>query len=246
MRSETANSLQAIILAGGKGIRLAPYTATLPKPLMPIGEKPVMELLLRRLHASGITDIAVAISHLGHLIKAYFGDGSSFGLRLDYSVEPIPLGTAGAIGTLLDRMEEEFIVANGDLLTTLDIGEMLEAHRASGADATVGVYEQEFKCDFGLVDVDHDMRFVDYREKPVQKQLVSMGVYALTRDALRGMSEPGTVLNMPELMLRMRDAGKTVKCHMADCYWLDIGRPEDFERAQRDFESDQTRFTEPK
>jgi NDP-sugar pyrophosphorylase family protein len=237
MPSEERRKFQAIVLAGGKGVRLAPYSATLPKPLMPLGETPVLEVLLRWLRAGGMVDVAVAVSHLGHLIEAYFGDGSRFGMRLSYSIEAKPLGTAGSIASLLDRMDDHFIVANGDLLTTLDLAGLLEAHRADGADATVGLHAQEWKIDYGLVEVDRDMRLVNYHEKPMQKHLVSMGVYAMKRDALAGLIEPGAVIDMPDLLLRMRDAGRLVKCHLTDCYWLDIGRPEDFAQAQRDFDS---------
>jgi NDP-sugar pyrophosphorylase family protein len=234
--------LQAIVLAGGRGVRLSPLTATLPKPLIPLGETPVMELVLRRLAAAGIVEIAVATGHLGHLIEACFGDGSGFGARLTYFRESSPLGTAGAIGVLLDRTDEDFIVANGDLLTTLEIAELVAAHRSTGAGATIGVYEMKWAADYGLIEVDRHMRLTAYREKPVETHLVSMGVYVLAREAVRGLIAPGTALDMPDLMLRMRDAGRPVLCHRAEGYWLDIGRPEDLKRARRDFAADPRRF----
>jgi NDP-sugar pyrophosphorylase family protein len=237
MPSEEGRKFQAIVLAGGKGVRLAPYSATLPKPLMPLGETPILEVVLRWLRAGGITDVAVAVSHLGHLIEAYFGDGSKFGMRLSYSIEATPLGTAGSIASLLDRMDDHFIIANGDVLTDLDLAGLLDAHRASGADATVGLHAREWKIDYGLVEIDRDMRLVDYREKPLQKHLVSMGVYAMKRASIAPLLEPGAVLDMPDLLLRMRDAGRLVRGHLTDCYWVDIGRPEDFAQAQRDYDS---------
>jgi NDP-sugar pyrophosphorylase family protein len=234
--------VQAVVLAGGKGERLYPYSATLPKPLMPLGDMPVLEVLLRQFRRYGITDIVLAVGHLGHLVEAYFGDGQRLGVRLSYSFERTPLGTAGPIATLLDRLGEHFIVANGDLLTTMDIGALLRGHTFGGADATIGVFEREWRIDFGLIEVDPDMRFLDYREKPAQKHLVSMGIYVLKRDAVREQLDSKQHLDMPDLMLRLRDAGRTVRCHLADCYWLDIGRPEDFALAQQVFAAERSRF----
>lgn len=234
--------LQAVVLAGGKGERLYPYSATLPKPLMPLGEMPVLEVLLRQLRRHGVTDIVLAVSHLGHLIEAYFGDGRQLGVRLSYSIEEHPLGTAGPIGVVLDRMDDDFIVANGDLLTTMDVAAMMAAHKRSGADATIGVHEKEWKIDFGLIDADPDMRFRDYREKPAQRHLVSMGIYVLKREAVRNVLGADERLDMPDLMLRLRDGGRNVRCHLADCYWLDIGRPDDFALAQQVFAAERSRF----
>ncbi|MDE2005911.1 MAG: nucleotidyltransferase family protein, partial [Rhodospirillales bacterium] len=164
--------MKALILAGGKGSRLYPFSATLPKPLMPLGEMPILELLLRQLAAAGIDHAILAVNHMRHLIEAFFGDGSRFGLTIEYSLEDKPLGTAGPIGAALDRLGEDFVLANGDLLTTLDVGRMIAAHRKQGADATIGVFEREVKVEFGLIDVDEKMRMVGYREKPSQRQLV--------------------------------------------------------------------------
>jgi NDP-sugar pyrophosphorylase family protein len=238
--------VQAIILAGGKGERLYPYSATLPKPLMPLVDMPVLEILLRQLRRYEVTDVILAVSHLGHLINAYFGDGERFGLRISYSFEEEPLGTAGPIAKVIDHMADNFIVANGDLLTTLDIATFSEAHLRSGAEATIGVFEKEWRIDFGLIEADKDLAFRDYREKPAQTHLVSMGIYALKRQAVKEHLEPGVRLDMPDLMLRFRDAGKSVRCHLADGYWLDIGRPEDFALAQQLFAAERDRFLGPK
>jgi NDP-sugar pyrophosphorylase family protein len=234
--------MKAIILAGGKGSRLYPFSATLPKPLMPLGEMPVLELLLRQLVAAGIDHAILAVNHMRHLIEAFFGDGSRFGLHIEYSVEDRPLGTAGPMGAVLDRLGEDFVLANGDLLTTLDVARMAAAHRAGRADATIGVYEREVQVEFGLIDVDSDMRMVGYREKPSQRQLVSMGVYVLNAASVRPHVRPNEYLDMPQLMVAMMQAGRTVLCHRQDCIWLDIGRPDDFAAAQRMFEQEPERF----
>jgi NDP-sugar pyrophosphorylase family protein len=235
--------MQALIMAGGKGSRLYPYSAALPKPLMPLGDKPVLEILLNRLRAAGITEVILAVNHLRHLLEAFFGDGSRFGVSVSYSFEEQPLGTAGPIGLVLDRLEDNFMLMNGDLLTTLDLKAMLADHRMRNADATIGVYQRMLRSEFGLLDVDDSMRMIGYREKPIYQQLVSMGVYALRRDAVRPYIVPGAHLDMPVLMQTMQESNGKVYCHRQDCFWLDIGRPEDFAEAQAMVEQDPTAFS---
>ncbi|AMJ62697.1 sugar phosphate nucleotidyltransferase [Bosea sp. PAMC 26642] len=234
--------MQAIVMAGGKGSRLHPYSAIFPKPLMPLGEKSILEILLLRLRAAGVTDVIIAVNHLRHLIEAFFGDGSRFDLKISYSVEDKPLGTAGPVGLLFDRLGDEFILTNGDLLTTLDVSALLADHRARGADATIGAYRRELKSEFGLLEVDDSMRMTGYREKPTYEHLVSMGIYVLRREAVRRWITPGDYLDMPVLMQRMQEAGQTVLCHSQACFWLDIGRPADFAEAQRMIEDDAQAF----
>jgi NDP-sugar pyrophosphorylase family protein len=235
--------MQALIMAGGKGSRLYPYTALLPKPLMPLGEQPVLEILLNQLRAAGINEIILAVSHLRHLLEAFFGDGRRHGLSITYSFEDRPLGTAGPIGLVLDRLDENFMLMNGDLLTTLDLRAMLSAHRLQNADATIGVYQREIRSEFGLLEVDESMRMIGYREKPVDRQLVSMGIYVLRRNAVREFIVPGERLDMPDLMQSMQRRGGKVFCHRQNCFWLDIGRPEDFAEAQAMFERDPKAFS---
>jgi NDP-sugar pyrophosphorylase family protein len=243
---EGMRPMKAVILAGGKGSRLYPYSATLPKPLMPLGNMPVLELLLRQFRLAGIQHAILAVNHMRHLIEAFFGDGSRLGVTLEYNREDHPLGTAGPLGTLLDRLGEEFVLANGDLLTDLDVARMIAAHRSAKADATVGVFEREVKVDFGLIDVDDAMRMIGYREKPSQRQLVSMGLYVLRAAAIRPFVRPNEYLDVPELMGAMMQAGHLVLCHRQDCFWLDIGRPEDLATAQRMFEREPERFLMPR
>lgn len=237
--------MKAIVLAGGKGTRLYPYSTLLPKPLMPLGDMPVLELLLRQLRAAGVQEAFLAVNHLRHLIEAFFGDGSRIGLPLRYSPEDKPLGTAGPIATLLDQLGDEFLVTNGDLLTTLNIAEMIRWHRGTGADATVAVYPREVKIDFGLVEVDADMRMTAYIEKPTYHHLVSMGIYVLKTAHVRGLLEPGQYLDMPDLVRNMRATGSDVRCFRDECFWLDIGRPDDFARAQEIYEKDPSVFLGP-
>jgi NDP-sugar pyrophosphorylase family protein len=234
--------MQAIVMAGGKGTRLAPFTATFPKPLVPLGDMPVLEVLLRQLQRAGIDEVILAVNHLHQLIRAFCGDGQAFGLRIDYSLEDEPLGTAGPIAALLDRVGETFLVANGDLLTSFDIAAMIAAHRDASADASLAIYQREIKVDFGLVETDAAMRLTGYREKPSHTHLVSMGLYVLEREAVRPCLQPARRFDMPDLMKALLAAGRTVQCHSQDCVWLDIGRPEDYAEAQVLFERNRGLF----
>lgn len=227
---------QAVIMAGGKGTRLHPYSALFPKPLMPLGDMPILELLLRRLKRAGITDVILAVNHLRHLIEAYCGDGSDFGLRISYSDEEKPLGTAGALGSMIDQLDENFIVSNGDLLTSMDLEAMAQQHLAMHADASIGVFERENKIDFGLIEFDAEKRLSAYREKPSSLYYVSMGIYVLRREAMRPFITHGEYLDMPTLLMQMRSAKADVRCYHDECIWLDIGRPDDFATAQNMFE----------
>ncbi len=229
-------------MAGGKGSRLHPYSALFPKPLMPLGDKPVLEILLNQLRAAGVTEVILAVNHLRHLLEAFFGDGSRFGLSITYSIEDRPMGTAGPIGLVLDKLGDDFFLANGDLLTTLGMGAMLADHRARQSDATIGAYRRELRSEFGLLEVDQAMRLTGYQEKPAYQHLVSMGIYVLGRDAVRPFIAPGEYLDMPVLMQAMQQAGRRVFCHCQSCFWLDIGRPEDFAEAQAIVERDPQAF----
>lgn len=233
---------QAVVMAGGKGTRLYPYSALLPKPLMPLGDMPVLELLLRRMKKAGITDVILAVNHLGHLIKSFFGDGSHLGINIRYSNETQPLGTAGALGDMIDDLDENFLVSNGDLLTTMDLAAMVHQHLETGADASIGVFQRENKIDFGLIEFDNDKRLCAYREKPTTLYFVSMGLYVLRREAVRRCIAPGEYLDMPTLLLKMREQHSDVRCFHDDCLWLDIGRPDDFALAQNLFERNRELF----
>ncbi len=225
--------MKAIVMAGGKGTRLYPYSAAMPKPLMPVGEAPVLELLLRRLTNAGINHAILGVNHLRHLIEAFFGDGSRHGLKITYSLEDQPLGTAGPIGMVIDELGEHFVVTNGDLLTTLDLRKMIDEHMRTGADATIGSYRKELKSEFGILEVDDHMRMTGYSEKPTFSHLVSMGVYVLKKSAVRPHVQAGQRLDMPDLMCLMCAANADVRCFTGDFFWLDIGRPEDFALAQK-------------
>ena len=225
----------AVILAGGKGTRLRPFTVTLPKPLVPIGnELSILEIVLRQLVDHGFASATLAVGHLGQLIRAYVEDGSRWGIAVDYALEDRPLGTIGPIRQILDRLPDRFLVMNGDILTDLDFAQLLDAHAATDAPITVGTYRRQVHVDFGVLEV-ADGRIRRFEEKPTLEYTVSMGVYALARETLRRYP-PGQPFGFDELMVDLLGRGERPAAYPFDGYWLDIGRPEDYDRANAEFE----------
>ncbi|MDE2040048.1 MAG: NTP transferase domain-containing protein [Elusimicrobia bacterium] len=222
--------MQAVILAGGKGTRLRPFTATLPKPLVPVGDYPIIELVVRQLRRHGFRDIIVSTGHLAGLIEAYCGDGRRWGVKLRYVRESSPLSTAGAL-KLVRGLRSDFLTINGDILTTLDFRKLHRFHVRRKAAATVAVCRRRRTLDFGVIGLDSEDRLVSYDEKPSFDYLVSMGVNVFDRRALRHIGD-GEALGIPELIARLRASGQTVLGFRGKADWLDIGRPDDYEAAQ--------------
>lgn len=225
--------IDVVVLAGGRGTRLAPYTTVLPKPLMPVGDMPVLEILLRQLARNGLTTVHVAVGHLAGLLEAYFGDGSSFGVELRYWHESGPLGTAGPLAAI-EAGSDRILVMNGDLLTTLNFKELVDVHVASGAAATVGVHRREVPIDFGVVKRD-SLAISGFDEKPTLSYEVSMGVYVVERSAV-ALIPKDEHFDFPDFVLLMLERGLTVNAYLSDAFWLDIGRHEDYELAVRSFD----------
>ena len=232
--------MRAVILAGGKGTRLAPYTTILPKPLMPVGDMPILEIVIRQLARHGFNELTLAVGHLAELLMAYCGDGSRFDVKIDYSREEQPLGTAGPIA-LVSNLNETFLVMNGDLLTTIDYGAMLKYHRERGALATIACYQRDVKIDLGVIDVDSDNWVANYIEKPTYHYAVSMGIY-IFEPAILGYITRGQRLDLPELVLNLIKEGKKVNVYNFDGYWLDIGRHDDYEQAIDEFSAHRDEF----
>ncbi len=231
---------RVIILAGGSGTRLRPYTITFPKPLMPIGETPILEIVLRQLVSFGFHRITLAVSHQAALIRTFFGDGSKWGAAVDYSFEAKPLGTMGPL-RLIDDLPENVLVMNGDILTDLDYGEFFDWHCREGAVLSVGATEREQPVDFGVLTANSDGELVAFQEKPTLRYLVSMGIYGVSRHVLDWLPE-GEAFGFDQLVLRLLGARQRIVVRRYSGYWLDIGRPEDFERAMRDFAGQESRF----
>lgn len=232
--------IRVVILAGGKGTRLKPYTTVFPKPLMPLGEMPILEIVLRQLKSSGFEKITLSVNHKANLIKTFFGDGSQFGLRIDYCVEDRPLGTAGSI-SIINNLSDTFMVMNGDLLTTIDYAAMVRTHIDSKAVATIGAFPREVKIDFGVLEIGSEGELQNYEEKPIIKYLVSMGVNVFNRSVLELIPQ-NQYLDMPTLMVNLRNAGKTVLSYRSSCEWLDIGRTDDYEVATEVFERERNKY----
>jgi NDP-sugar pyrophosphorylase family protein len=226
--------LHAVILAGGKGTRLRPYTTTIPKPLVPIGdEAAILEIVLRQLAHDGFRRVTIAIGHLGELIRAFVGDGAQWGLDIDYATEDKPLSTMGPVVAILDRLPERFIVLNGDILTDLRYSDLLAAHEDSTAPLTIATYRRQVEVDFGVLTVDAG-RVVGFSEKPKLDYQVSMGVYAISRSTLASYPR-GESLGFDRLVLDLLAAGRPPASYQFDGFWLDIGRPEDYDRANAEF-----------
>ncbi|MFM2431716.1 MAG: hypothetical protein RLZZ511_2929 [Cyanobacteriota bacterium] len=227
--------MQALVLAGGKGTRLYPYTTILPKPLMPVGDYPILEILLRQLKSAGITEVILAVGYLSHIIEAFFQTGERLGLKISYSHEAKPLGTAGPIALALDRLEQDFLILNGDLLTTMRFSNLIQHHRDRQAAATIGMYQREVKIDFGVIGTDDQGRLQTYTEKPVYHFDVSMGVNVLNKQRVAPYLKPDVYLDIPDLMMQLANDGHPVQCYREPCYWLDIGRVDDYQVAINKF-----------
>jgi NDP-sugar pyrophosphorylase family protein len=231
---ETA--MKAVILAGGKGTRLAPYTKILPKPLVPIGDMPILEILLRQIKRAGIEQVILSVGHLAELLQAFFQEGQRFGLKIDYSIENGPLGTAGPLSLVSDQLTETFLVSNGDVLTTLDIRELIAAHKRSSATATIAAHARSVNIDLGVLQMNDLDELTGYIEKPTYDFCVSMGIYVFEPGVLEYIPY-NQYLDFPDLVLKLIKAKEKVNGYRFDGYWQDLGRVEDYEQAVQEFES---------
>ena len=229
----------AVILAGGRGTRLRPYTLTLPKPLVPLVDTPIVEIVIRKLANAGYDVVTLAINHMGELIQAYFGNGERWGLTAQYSLEDEPLGTIAPL-RLINDLPENFLVINADVLSDLDLSKFLSDHIENDAIFTIAATSREQVLDYGVLGID-GQRLVSFREKPKLSQLVSMGIYAVNRRVLQYIPPKGP-FGFDELMLKLIATDQPVNVVQHTGYWLDIGRPEDYERATIEFEKDRSRF----
>jgi len=221
--------MRAVILAGGKGTRLWPYTAVLPKPLVPVGDRPILDFVLTQLRQAGVTRVTMAVSHLAHLIMAYFGEGERWGLKIDYSLEDKPLSTIAPLKLIRD-LPENFFVMNGDVLTDLDYRALYETHVSRDADITVSTFERDTQIDFGVIQTDDSGRVVGFEEKPVYHFKVSMGVYVMNRRLLE-IVPAGQRFGFDDLMYACIREKRNAVCRPHTGCWLDIGRPHDYEEA---------------
>jgi len=231
-----SNRLRAVILAGGKGTRLKPYTVNFPKPLMPINDKPILEILIRQLKKKGFTDIIIAAGHMGEMIRLYFHDGRKLGVNITYSREEKMLGTAGPLHALRHTLKGTFLLINGDVISDVDFREMLDFHRKNSNQVTIGLAKRTVHIDFGIVQLNEKQEFDRWSEKPDLEYWVSMGIYFMEPEVIDHIPG-GKFFNLPELIVKMKKDKKKIKGYMHHGYWLDIGRPEDYERACRELKN---------
>lgn len=232
-------SKSAVILAGGKGTRLRPFTTNIPKPLMPIGDIPILEVVLRQLKFYGFENITITVNHLAELLMAFFGNGEKLGLNIKYSREELPLGTAAPL-SLIENLDENFLVMNGDVLTTLNYGQLFDYHIMNKSDFTISTYKKHIKIDLGVIEMDGD-KFSNYKEKPEYDFDVSMGIYVVNRNMLSEIPN-NEYMDMPDFILKLNDKNKNVNCYTGDYHWLDIGRIEDYELANEIFQNEKSRY----
>jgi NDP-sugar pyrophosphorylase family protein len=229
---------RAVILAGGRGSRLAPYTTVLPKPLMPVGDRAILEIVLHQLGEAGVKDVTLAVGHLAHLIQAVLGSGYSNGLTIRYHAEDRALGTAGPLASIPD-LDDTFLMLNGDVLTTLDFRALVAAHTEAGNVLTIATHRRTVRTDYGVLHTDgpagQTSRVVGYEEKPELAYTVSMGIYVLEPEAVAHVPA-GRYYDLPDLVLALLEAGAPVGSYEYDGYWLDIGREDDYRSAQADAE----------
>ena len=222
--------MKAVILAGGKGTRLRPYSMFIPKPLVPVGDRPILEILLKRLRQCGVHEVVVCVNHLAEVIMSYFGDGSRFDVQMEYSLEDTPLSTVAPL-KLLKSLPENFLVVNGDLLTDLDFSVLFEYHLQKKGILTVAVQKRRVNIDFGVIEVDERREIaVGFQEKPDYDLNVSMGVYVFNKRLLDYIpdSKPFGFDNLMSLLLAQK---QRVHIYQYEGFWLDIGRPDDYEKA---------------
>ena len=224
-----------VIMAGGRGVRLAPLTQTCPKPMLKVAGRPVLETIIERMRAQGFRRFRLAVNYLAEMIEGHFGDGDGFGVEIDYLRETDPRGTAGALSLLAERPDEPFIVMNGDVLTRTVFGDLLDFHDEHRAAATVCVREHRFEAPFGVVETEGH-RLISIREKPTFRWFANAGIYVLGPDALKQVPDSGHY-DMPTLLATLSDRGDTVGAFPIHEYWIDIGRPPDFELARSDYEA---------
>jgi NDP-sugar pyrophosphorylase family protein len=233
--------LKAVILAGGKGTRLAPYTRVFPKSMLPIGDKVILEILLEQIKRAGIKDVVMAVGNLSGIMRAFFQDGKNYHLNISYSHESKPLGTAGPLA-LIPELTETFLVSNGDVLTQLDIGELIRFHTEQKSICTIAVHTRKVHIELGVIEQNNSHEITDYIEKPTLDYKVSMGIYVFEPMALSYIP-PGEYFDFPHLVKKLLNAGERVVGYPYNGYWKDLGTPEDYEQATLDYEKMRAQFT---
>jgi mannose-1-phosphate guanylyltransferase len=226
--------MKAVIMAGGKGTRLRPYTYVLPKPLMPVNKFPVLELVIRQLAHNGFHNIILSTGYMSELIRSFCGNGERLGAKIEYSYEPKPLGTAGPLGLLRKKLDSTFLVINGDILVAMDFADFLRNHRENKALLTLGLKKRIHHLQFGLVELDKEARVCSYIEKPTKEYIVSTGISLMEPEVLDYIN-PEERLDMPDLVNQLIRDGRRIHGYVSDRLWLHLSRPDDFESANENW-----------
>jgi len=232
--------MRAVVLAGGKGTRLAPYTFVFPKPMMPIGDRTILEILFAQMKRAGINHVTLAVGHLAGLMSAYFQNGERYDLDITYSYESKPLGTAGPLANI-PNLDKTFLVTNGDILTQLNIADLFKFHREQGGICTIAMHERKVKIDLGVIEIENCCEITGYVEKPSFDYKVSMGLYVFEPRVMDFIPKD-TYLDFPDLIKKLISAGERVIGYPYDGYWQDLGNPGDYSQATRDFENMRSQF----
>lgn len=209
---------------------------------MPVGDKPILEIIINQLKTGGFDSVILAVGHLHHMIEAHFQDGSKYGLSIEYSIETKRLGTAGPMGLVMDKLSDNFLVMNGDLLTNLDYANLMSFHLRRNAAASIAVQKRTVNIDYGVLDFDTNKQLVDYREKPHLDYFVSMGINAIRKTSIQALVNGEDFFDIPDLMKTLVTNGQSVCCYESECDWLDIGRPDDYHAAMETFEQNPEKF----
>ncbi len=235
--------MRAVILAGGRGTRLAPYTTVIPKPLMPLGDRPILDLVLHQLAADGFTRATLTLGYMADYFKVFLAQRPKLRdlIEIDFIEETKPTGTAGSLAMVPD-LDEPFLVMNGDIFTDLNYGDLFRYHCEQDASLTIAAHQKEVRIDLGVLEIADDGRLTDYIEKPTKNYSVSMGIYVYRPDVLE-MIPKGEYLDFPTLALNLKNAGRKVLAWKTDATWLDLGRPEDLQEATELFVERESQFT---
>jgi NDP-sugar pyrophosphorylase family protein len=231
---------RAVVLAGGKGARLRPYTVALPKPLMPLGDYPILEVIVRQLARHGFSHITLAVNHQADIIKAFFNDGGKWGVRIDYSLETEPLSTIAPLRLIAD-LPDHFLLMNGDVLTDLDFRSLFERHVAENRLFTIGATHRLHTIDYGVLETTPTNVLTGFSEKPTMRYMVCMGINVASREVLSRIP-PQHKYGLDDLLLDLLQRGERVHVEPYGGYWLDIGRPDDYTQASEQFEQNKNLF----
>ena len=226
--------MKVVILAGGEGRRLEPYTVVLPKPLMPVGDYPILEIIIRQLKSYGFEDITLAVGYLGNIIQSFFNNGNKWGVKIDYNFEDKPLGTVGSL-SYIKGLDRTFLVMNGDLLTTFDFSKFIKYHQNKKNITTIAVTNRKLSVDYGVLESNKENELTKYVEKPELAYKVSMGIYLFEPEILKYIPK-GERLDFPELMQILLKNREKVSIYESDDFWLDLGRPEDYKKGIEEFQ----------